>query len=393
MMKKSFAKTKYTFQEAPNPVFSSRYGIYIHVPFCQTLCNFCPFYKEKTEISKKTAYVKALVSEIRNSPIHSKPLWVYFGGGSPSSLTIEELSQIVESLRSKVEVHSMGLELMPSFTNDKYIRGLKELGFSKVSLGVESFSEEVIKNSDRPVSNFHHIKKIIDTAKSYEIWTNTDIMVGLAKQGENVISEDIERISEIQPDQITIYPYMVIRGVKAIPEYSDEAQFAWIEKSWSHFEKFGYERKGIWTFAKGNNVYDSSREELIDDYVGFGPAAFSTYGNWKVVNPDLDRYLKNHQLGTKKALVALKSKATDDWRNFARMIYDLECKINSDFPLYLKLYIGVLKLAGYSKNGKLSEKGIHFAHHITKTVVESLPYPLQNPACVNNYSEYANWIT
>ena len=166
-------------------------------------------------------------------------------------------------------------------------------------------------------------------------------------------------------------------------------QFELIEQAGKILGNKNYQRQGIWIFATGSNIYDSSRDELITDYAGFGPAAFSTYGNWKVVNPDIDIYLKNYKSKTNFSFVAPKTKSTDDWRKFARMIYDLQCLPDKNkYPVYLNIYIKTLQLFGFSRKGRLTEKGVFFAHELTKTVVESLPFPLQNEHIVDNYDEY-----
>lgn len=91
------------------------------------------------------------------------------------------------------------------------------------------------------------------------------------------------------------------------------------------------------------------------------------------------------------AFVASKGPATDKWRGFARMLYDLRCKVHPGFPGYINAFIRLLQISGYSKNGRLSRKGIDFAHQITKAVVESLPFPLQNPAVIENYEDYLSY--
>lgn len=126
----------------------------------------------------------------------------------------------------------------------------------------------------------------------------------------------------------------------------------------------------------------------MDDYLGFGPAAFSMWDPWKVVNPSLDKYVAMMSKGKRMGLVAAKSKAADDWRKFARMVYDLNGSTHPALPFYVNAYISLLKRARYVRNGTLTYKGKMFAHTITKTVVESLPFPIQNPACVDNWEAY-----
>lgn len=391
MMQRSFEKTLYRFMKIPEPRFNENFGIYIHVPFCYSKCSFCPFYKEIFSERLKRQYLNAILREIEDTDMNGPAKWVYFGGGTPNTLTINEIDSIIERLKDKVQINSMGIELLPALLTDEYLKGLKRSGFTKISIGVESFSDKVISKTGRKIAKYEHTKEIIGSAKSIGLWVNVDMMVGLPNQDTNAFRYDIKKVSTILPDQITIYPFMVIRGLKATPGRTSKEQFELIEEAGKMLEKYGYGRKSVWTFALGDDIYDSSRDELIEDYAGFGPSAFSTYGGWKVVNPELDAYIKNFGNGKRIGFVAPKTKTSDEWREFARMIYDLKCDDYNNLPSHIKFFIRILKLSGYIRHGTLTDKGRIFAHEITKTVVESLPFPVQNPDCVENYYEYISY--
>lgn len=391
MMRRSFEKTTYRFCEVPEADFRGNFGVYIHVPFCRTKCTFCPFYKELFSEDLKRRYLDAIVEEIGRTPMSGRAKWVYMGGGTPNTLSVQEVGRIVEGLRAKVRLGSVGMELLPSLLDEGYLRGLKRLGFTKVSMGVESFSGEVGRETGRRRIGAPRVEELVKQAMSLGLWVNVDMMAGLPKQDAATFAEDIRKIAAVGPSQVTIYPYMVIRGVAAAPSMPEDDQFALIEGAAGVLESRGYGRRGVWTFAVGQDVYDSSRDELVEDYAGFGPSGFSTYGGWKVVNPELEVYLRNIETGRRMGFVAPKSRATDDWRRFARMIYDLKGRPPDGLPLYIRLYVRLLRLAGYIRGGALTAKGRLFAHAITKTVVESLPFPIQNPACVENYGEYLSF--
>lgn len=388
MMVKSFQKTVYRYEEVPKVVTKGSFGVYLHVPFCFSKCAFCPFYKEIFNEKKKDQYISAIIKEIEGSGLKGEATWLYIGGGTPNTLKIPELKKIINKIHENITVSTMGIELLPSIIDSKYLDGLRDIGFTKISIGVESLSAVTLSKSGRTVTKKEKIGKIIEKAQELGLWTNVDLMIGLPEQRPSSFLYDIEQISLLKPDQITIYPFMQIGELAVQPSLSDDDQFVFIEKANEIMMKHGYIRKGIWIFAKGDEVYDSSRDELIEDYFGFGPAAFSTYGSWKVVNPELDIYLKNSETSKNKALVATKDKSSDDWRKFARMLYDLKGTIEGEVNLGIKLFVSILKLMGYIKNNTMSKKGIMFTHKITKTVVETLPYPLQNTHYVENYEEY-----
>ena len=388
MMVKSFEKTVYSFKETPTPSFNENYGIYIHVPFCEKKCSFCPFYKEIYSDEKKSLYIKAIVNEIEQKNISGKPHWIYFGGGTPNILQINDLSIIINALKRKITLPDIGIEILPKLASPDYFEKLKKIGFTKISLGIETLDETLLKKNNRAYTEPDKIFELIRLAKKIGFWTNVDMMVGLPNQSEQTFIDDIKKISEHMPSQITTYPYMIIRNIKAKASMPNKKQFELIEQAGKILENNYYQRQGIWIFATGSNIYDSSRDELITDYAGFGPAAFSTCGNWKVVNPDLDIYFKNYKDKTDLSFVAPKTKSTDDWRQFARMIYDLKCIPDKKHPFHINMFINTLRIFGYSKKGRLTKKGVFFAHEITKTVVESLPFPLQNEHIVENFKEY-----
>ena len=388
MMTRSFKKTVYRFAEIPQGALSHTFGIYVHVPFCYSLCTFCPFYKEIYTDTLKDAYLKAIQKEITGSPMNGKAQWVYFGGGTPNTLSLSDLEDVVSLFKEKVTLHTMGIELLPALVTQEYIDGLTSLGFTKISIGVESFSGAMNKTG-RKIDTPSHIQDIIDTARSHNLWVNVDIMVGLPGQDTQTFLDDINSISKMNPHQVTIYPFMQIRGVSATGSIPELQQFELIERAHTPLKERGYVRKGIWTFARGDDVYDSSRDELVHDYIGFGPAAFSTYNGWKMVNPGIKGYLKIKE--KRIGFISPKSTSTDDWRKFARMVYDLRCESSPDFPSYINLFIRLLNSTGYCKEGTLTKKGLIFTHVITKAVVESLPFPLQNPYCVENYDDYMRY--
>ncbi len=395
MMTKNFKKTMYKFDVVPDYHFEKDYGIYIHIPFCYSKCAFCPFYKELYSEQLKKDYIKAITKEIRLKNLSGKPKWIYIGGGTPNTLTIDELYSILNELRSKIELPdaNVGIELLPAKLDKAYLDGLKNIGIKKISLGVESFSNEIMSKTNRKITAFQHIKELVLYAKQIGLWVTIDIMVGIDNQTEETFLEDIEKILQIMPNQLTIYPTMNIRGKQRTKQsIEDTRKFELIEYVFNELKPSGYKRKTIWTFGVDEQIYDSSKDELIQDYVGFGPASFSTYGDWKVVNPPLDLYIENILNDEeRKALVSRKLPSTDEWRKFASMIYECRCETSNKFPRAINFFVKVLKFFGYSKHNKLTVKGKYFSHNITKTVVESLPFPIQNTEAIINYEEYQKY--
>lgn len=389
MMVKSFRKTRYTFENVPKATYGQPYGVYVHVPFCLSKCAFCPFYKEVFSEDLKTRYVSALRKEISLVDLSGTPSWVYFGGGTPNTLSIEDLGSILAEFRKRISLTEVGIELLPRIVSEEYLNGLREIGVTKVSFGVESLNDDVLGASGRIGPGEEGCARQIERAHKYGLWSNADLMVGLPEQRGESFLHDVTALSSLGVSQVTMYPFMTIGNTRAVPGMPDHQQFALIEKAGEILCGAGYQRKSVWVFAKGDNVYDSSRDELVTDYAGFGPAAFSTFGSWKVVNPELSLWLNGIESGQRVGLVAPKSQASDHWRIFARMLYDTRCEPRPNLPWYINGYVRFLRAFGFgTRSGACTAKGLLFAHDLTKTVVESLPYPLQNPQVIGNFDEY-----
>jgi coproporphyrinogen III oxidase-like Fe-S oxidoreductase len=181
---------------------------------------------------------------------------------------------------------------------------------------------------------------------------------------------------------------MVVRGFNMKSDISEEQQFMLIEDAWELLRTKGYKRISPWTFTRSADEYDCSKAELVSDYIGFGAGSFSTNRTWKVVNPPVDYYLENFNKPGKKALVAGKQKAADQWRSFGRMLADLEIYRKSELGPFINSYIKWLGISGYITNKQLTPKGLFLAHHLMKTIVENLPFPLQDLSQVLNPSEF-----
>ncbi len=376
-LKRSFDKTIYKFQDKPEQVLDGAFGIYVHVPFCKSLCNFCPFYKELYNFSQCSKYVDAVISEIEKSPIEGKADWLYFGGGTPNMLTVHQLAQIKDAIQAKVKVEKVGIELLPDVLNAEYIKELRIAKFTKASIGVESLQPDVLKGTGRSVPGKEGIAQLVKEVKYRGLWLNLDFMIGLPGQDRKSFLEDIKTASQLDTDQVTIYPFMRLGKIKTEASLPDKDQYHIMEKAGQMLEKAGYKRHGLWTFSRGNDMYDFPMVEPMHDYLGFGPGAVSSYGQWKIVNPEVKVYLDDWKAGKSRGFVAEKTEESDNWRKFARKLYDMDFTDTSEFVKEQKKVVNLLKKSGFiTKDGQLTEKGTIYAHDITKTIIENMPHPV-----------------
>ncbi|MEM3518633.1 MAG: radical SAM protein [Nitrososphaerales archaeon] len=393
MLSRSFSKINFTFKPLDwleSGFNSSKFGLYLHVPFCKMFCSFCPFYKVLYDEKLKKKYIESVKSEVKLRGLKGSASWLYIGGGTPNLLKAEEIWEILAYLREFMELRDVGMEGNPFEFTPEYLEKIGDAGVTKISMGVETFQTDALKAVKRAKANERLVDKIVSSAQKIGISVNIDLMVGLPKQSLKGCLKDIETIAGIGPDQVTIYPYLLIPGVTADPGADSLSMFKTIESAWDILEENGYKRDSIWVFAKSHRIYDSAKDELVSDYFGLGPAAFSTIGNIQIVNPPIEIYLHTLREGKRLAFYSKLDENAKAWRAFAHELYKLRLdpEVCSKLPLSVKTVLQILRTTGYVKGFNVTNKGRYLVHEITKTVVETLPFPLSNPNRIKNISEY-----
>jgi coproporphyrinogen III oxidase-like Fe-S oxidoreductase len=394
MVKRRLGKIAYCFTGFPALSCSGDYGIYVNIPFCHSRCTFCPFYKELYREDLKNRYVAALAEEIKTAEISGTPWFVYFGGGTPNVLSPEDLSAIVGALREKITIRGMGIELSPALLTPDYIRALRSLGFSKISIGIQSFSTAVTHAVCRSGNPFEHIRELVSCARAEGLRVNIDLLFGLPSQSRDIILRDFELLTDIAPDQVSLYPLIVSRGhsIPFTPPLSAGEQLALIEEAEALFSQSGYARKTIWVFAKGGGaLYDTSGSEIDADYRGFGAGAYSVRKGVRLMNPDVFSYIAGQEENQPRAFVAGGTGRKDEMRRFSKMMYSQHIERDAARPFMIRLLQNMLEARGYTRKGHLTEKGRMLAHLVSKTVMEELPFPLICHESITNFQEYADY--
>ena len=394
-LKRSFDKIEYQLQDKPElltiteskaEIISSHFGMNVQVPFCKSLCNFCPFYKELYNFSQCSKYVEAVISEIEKAPISENAKWLYFGGGTPNMLTVHQLEQIKDAIQAKVKVEKVGIELLPDVLNADYIKELRIAKFTKVSIGVESFQTNILRGTGRSIPGKEGIAELVKEVKYRGLGLNLNFIVGLPGHDRKIFLEDMRIAAELNPDQISVYPFMRFGIIKSEASMPDKEQYQIIEETSQMLKKAGYKRHGLWTFSKGNDIHDYPMVEPAHDYLGFGPGAVSSYGQWKIVNPKIKAYLDDWKAGKSSAFITEKTEESEGWKKFARKLYDMDFTDTSNFVKEPRKIANQLKKSGFiSKDGQLTETGIIYAHDISKIIIENIPHPVRHVEKTDNY--------
>jgi coproporphyrinogen III oxidase-like Fe-S oxidoreductase len=277
-------------------------ALYVHIPFCRSLCPFCCFnrYLFREDLARR--YFIDLKEELelyisRGFKFSS----VYFGGGTPTVL-MDGLLEFIGILRAAFNVTEISLETTPRELTAENIGLLKQAGIKRLSLGVQSFDEEVLKTMGRVNGPAAEVKERLLMAEGQFDTLNVDFVFNFPGQSIEQFKADVAAFKQLGIDQATFYPLM------ASPHKKDalESRFNRVDNSrekqfydviLSELYRGGYNASTAWCFSRGERMID---EYIIgsDDYIGIGAGSVSIIGGRFLVNTfSLDRYHETTNVG------------------------------------------------------------------------------------------------
>ena len=270
-------------------------GLYLHIPFCRKRCKFCYFrvYTDKNAKDIET-YVSALSREIelvsRLPAMGGRPFrFVYFGGGTPSYLAPKQLVSLVDRLRQNIDWSSaeeVTFECEPGTLSQPKLQTLKELGVTRISLGVENFSDEVLSENGRAhlSGEIEHAWGWIQDLQFHS--TNIDLIAGMVGETWENWQENIRKTIALGPDSVTIYqlelPFNTVYSkdllgaVREITVADWPTKRAWVSYAFDAMQAAGYSVSSAYTLVKEPNVKFSYRDNLWkgSDLLATGVASF-----------------------------------------------------------------------------------------------------------------------
>ena len=273
-------------------------GIYVHVPFCRSRCQYCDFYSTTNkEDNLHEGYLKAVCDHIRETgplaPNHIVDT-IYFGGGTPSFFGGEGLATILTAIRRNFDVSGdaeITFEANPDSVQDAMLRRLRAEGFNRVSLGIQCDDDEILKKLGRPhdyaqaVTAFQRIRKAgFDNV-------SVDLMYGLPGQSVNTWLQTLENVLTLKPDHISCYGLKVEEGTPLydVKDYvnlaDDDAQADMYLGAVEMLRKHGFRQYEISNFAhKSRQSLHNLKYWSGGEYIGFGPSASSDFAGKRYTN-------------------------------------------------------------------------------------------------------------
>ena len=270
--------------------------LYIHIPFCPNICPYCAFYKESAGRDRVEGFLDALIKDVGNWAPRLRPKTIFFGGGTPSALSIPQFEKLLGGLNDRLDLSVLEewtIEMNPAtVASDKAIL-LRDEGINRVSMGVQSWDDEVLKSLGRThdaakaEESFHILREAgFDNL-------SIDLIFGVPGQTLESWRNSLDRSLRLAPEHLSAYGLTyeedteffrkLGRGEMAPDEGLEADQF---ELTAELLGKAGYLQYEVSNYSlPGRQSQHNSAYWNGSDYLGLGPSAFSTVGNrrWRSI--------------------------------------------------------------------------------------------------------------
>ncbi|AYA99349.1 coproporphyrinogen-III oxidase family protein [Lachnoanaerobaculum umeaense] len=355
----------------------TEFGLYVHIPFCKSICNFCPYCKVIYDEGTANGYIDALIKEIhlvgKQWNGRRKATSLYFGGGTPALLADRIIDIIAALTEHFIITDGIGIELHPDNVNVSVLKTLKRAGVDKISIGIQSFQDKYQKVLQRRKFD---IKDMSNALNEVEFETvSMDFIFALPTQTFEDLKNDIDMAFANGANHIAIYPLIDFTFTKnKVPVMPKKEKRKLLDDITNYCIGKGYVRKSIWTFASEESASYSSMTR--DNFFGFGCSATSLFKDqFKINTFSVLEYCKRIDANI------MPTALTNRFVKRQRMIYYLFWKLYStrlkveefeeffDIPLN-KVYgleFWLLQVLGFLKRDeegyKMTLKGAFYYHY------------------------------
>ena len=303
------------------PVQDRTLGMYVHIPFCRKRCHFCYFkvYTDRNAAAIKQ-YLDAVLAELSayvNKPFIGgrRPKYLYFGGGTPSYLSPEQLLYLTDGMKKLLPWDAMeevAFEGEPGTLNERKLQAMVDMGVTRLSFGVEHFDDEILKSNNRA----HDSKatyKAYETARAVGFkQINIDLIAGMLNETQEKWEEAVRKTIELDPECVTIYqmeiPFnttiyqnMKASGEIVAPVADWHTKREWVDYAFHELEKHGYTVSSAYTAVKDpSKVKFVYRDELWHgaDMLSLGVSSFGIIDGTHYQNEaNIDKYVERIEKG------------------------------------------------------------------------------------------------
>lgn len=321
-LKRSFAESNH----------SEGISLYIHLPFCESLCTFCGCHKRITKRHEmEMPYIDAVLKEwkLYVNILSEKPIIkeIHLGGGTPTFFRPSELKRLIEGIFKYADIaknHEFSFEGHPNNTTEEHLRVLFDLGFQRVSYGVQDYSPKVQKAINR-IQPFANVEKVTELARQIGYKSvSHDLVFGLPFQTIDDVLFTIDKSNQLRPDRIAFYSY---------------AHVPWIKGSGQR----GFDESNLPSGDEKRQLYEIGKQHLLNAgylEIGMDHFALHTDSMYKAFkNNDLHRNFMGYTASKTQVMIGLgMSSISDSWYGFAQNEKDLDAYYarvaNDEIPVF-----------------------------------------------------------
>lgn len=288
------------------PIADNTLGLYLHIPFCRKRCKFCYFrvYTDKNA-SQIKLYLNALAKEVEIysevPSVTGRPLkFVYFGGGTPSYISVQHLQQLVQQLKAAISwdgVEEVTFECEPGTLSQPKLAAIREIGVTRLSLGIENFNDLILKENGRA----HLSKEIFEVMpwiRNMEFeQLNIDLIAGMVGETWKSWRDNVKKTIDLNPDSVTIYqmelPFNTVytkeiaNGRLELPVADWRTKREWHDFAFEELASAGYEISSAYTMVKRNKTCRFVYRDSVwhgTDMLGTGIASFGHMNHVHIQN-------------------------------------------------------------------------------------------------------------
>ncbi len=284
---------------------TSALGIYFHIPFCASSCDFCAFYQEAPQRAELSRYITGIEDELKVYTFADIETTVFWGGGTPGLLPASDLYRMGTALLNKLSKPPIEwtVELAPSVVKEDKIKALLDLGVNRISMGVQTFNEKYLRVIGRRHSA-KQVYKAIDIIKhcGFENF-NLDLIFSIPGQSMDDWLLDINEAKATEPAHISTYCLTfeedtvlyskLLKGQTHKKSEDEDAIF--YEKTWETLENANFSQYEISNFSKpGKECLHNINTWRMNDWIGLGPSAASQFNGSRFANhASVEKWLTN----------------------------------------------------------------------------------------------------
>jgi oxygen-independent coproporphyrinogen III oxidase len=278
-------------------------GLYLHIPFCAAICNYCNFNRGLLDEPLKVRYVNALATEItRAAEPETAADSIFFGGGTPSLLAPAEIRRVIDTCRQSFSVADtveITLEANPETVTPQSLAGYREAGVNRLSFGVQSFAAQELRRLGRQHSPETAQRAVVEARAAGFDNISLDLMMWLPAQRVDSWLSTVDALIDVAPDHaslylLELYPNAPLRDEMARAGWSlapDEDAAEMYLRGLAQLDRAGYEQYEISNVAKpGRQSRHNLKYWLDGEWLGFGCGAHSTRAGtrWRNVSATMD---------------------------------------------------------------------------------------------------------